>query len=287
MAPSPLTRSRPEEGLFVVPGGYVDDAGIAHRDVVLRPLTGRDEAYLAALPADTPAAAVTTQLLARSIERLGRIDRVDAALVREMLVGDRDFLLLKVCELAGTGTVYATLACPSPACGRPMDVPLALADIPIEERPAAKRVLTRDVDGRGRLEFRLPTGGDQEALAGRAGNPAVVDELLARCVVQLPDSMTLAEAAPWVEEAMSQAAPRLELEIEARCPECGAAVSADVDIVAFLLSELAGDPNAIRQEVHVLAWHYHWPESEILALTPRSRRRYIDLISDELLRANG
>jgi hypothetical protein len=284
-APAP-PRSRPEEGVCVVPGGYVDDAGVSHREVALRPLSGRDEEYLAALPAETPSAVVVTQLLARAIQRIGTIVEIDAALARKMLVGDREFLTLKLCELTNGDRVYASLQCASAACARPMEVPLTLAGIPIDERPVERRTFVREVEG-GRLEFRLPTGDDQEALASRADDPAGADELLRRCIVAVPPQMRFADAARLAEELIEQIAPRIELEIEARCPECGAVASTDVDLMPFVLSELAGDPNGIRHDVHFLAWHYHWPESEILALTRRSRRRYIDLIGDELLRANA
>jgi hypothetical protein len=35
----------------------------------------------------------------------------------------------------------------------------------------------------------------------------------------------------------------------------------------------------LYEEVHVLAMHYHWSESEILALTRSKRQRYLALLA--------
>jgi hypothetical protein len=42
------------------------------------------------------------------------------------------------------------------------------------------------------------------------------------------------------------------------------------------------DINRLYEEVHVLATHYHWSESDILALPRRKRLRYLDLIARQL-----
>jgi hypothetical protein len=38
----------------------------------------------------------------------------------------------------------------------------------------------------------------------------------------------------------------------------------------------------LDREVHLLAWYYHWGESEILGMSGRRRRRYLALIADSL-----
>jgi hypothetical protein len=284
--PRELVPARPEEIAFMLPGGYVDETGVLHRDVVLHPLTGGDQAYLASLPPTTPSAAVITQLLARSIRRVGTLASVDATLVRRMLVGDREFLILKLRQITKGSRLHVALRCPLEACGKDLEISLALDAIPIEERAVHGRIFSRELDA-GRIEFRLPTGEDQESLAARSDRAAAVSELLARCTLAVPMPLTMAEAAPLVEEAIERSAPRVDLEVEARCPECGHAFASMLDLAWLALSDLAGDPADIWHDVHILAWNYHWPESEILALTPRARRRYIDLITQELERTGS
>jgi len=285
--PQEFLRTRPEESAFVLPGGYVDEAGVAHREVILHPLTGHDQAYLASLPPATPSAAVVTQLLARSIRRIGTVPSVDAALVRRMLVGDREFLILKLRQMTKGSKLHVTLHCAPDGCGKDMAISLALDSIPIEERAVEGRIFTHELDAADRIEFRLPTGEDQEELAGRTDHAAAVSELLTRCIVAVPPALTFAEAAPLVEDAIERSAPRVDLEVEARCPECGHVLTTALDLAWLALSDLAGDPGDIWHDVHVLAWNYHWPESEILALTPKARRRYIDLITQEFERTGS
>jgi hypothetical protein len=284
MEHSPI--SKPEEGIFVLPGGYVDDAGTVHREVQLNALCGRDEEYLASIPANTPSANVITQLLARCLRQVGNLPHVDASVIRRMLVGDREYLILKLRQISHGDKLHTIFPCQFAECGKDMEVSLSLKDIPVEERPVTGRGFTLQVDGAS-LEFRLPNGEDQEELAPYVDHPACVRELLARCVLRMPDSIYLDEVGSLIEERMEQIAPQVELELDAVCPECGRSFSAMIDLPALVLEEFAVERPRLRQEVHFLAWHYHWSESEILAMPRHKRRSYIELLQTELERTTS
>ena len=49
-----------------------------------------------------------------------------------------------------------------------------------------------------------------------------------------------------------------------------------------LLGELRTDGELIYQEVHYLAYHYHWSEHEIMEMTRDKRRKYIDVLADAI-----
>jgi hypothetical protein len=83
---------------------------------------------------------------------------------------------------------------------------------------------------------------------------------------------------------MEQVAPQVEVELEAVCPECGRSFSAMIDLPALVLEEFAVEWPRLRHEVHLLASHYHWPESEILAMPRHKRRSYLELLETELQR---
>lgn len=274
-------RSRMEEGIFILPGGYVDDNGRVHREVHLTPLSGCDEEYLASLPTTTASANVITQLLARCVRRIGALPRVDADVIRRMLVGDREYLILKLREISNGDKLHAIFPCQFAECGKEMEVSLSLREIAVEERPVSGTEFTMQIDGKS-VRFRLPCGGDQEQLAPYVDDPACVGELLARCLPGIPDWLDLAEAGSVIEERMAQVAPCVDLELDATCPECSGNFSVVIDLPALSLEELASDRLRLCQEVHFLAWHYHWPESEILAMSRRKRRGYIELLETEL-----
>ena len=43
--------------------------------------------------------------------------------------------------------------------------------------------------------------------------------------------------------------------------------------------------DALYEELHLLALHYHWGEAEILGLTSAKRRRYLGLLASHLAAA--
>jgi hypothetical protein len=47
------------------------------------------------------------------------------------------------------------------------------------------------------------------------------------------------------------------------------------------------DLESLYREVHLLAFYYHWTESEILSLTRSKRQRYLALLAGHLERGNG
>jgi hypothetical protein len=77
---------------------------------------------------------------------------------------------------------------------------------------------------------------------------------------------------------VATADPLAEIALNLECPSCAAAWSAPFDIVNFLWDELAAWASRILGEIHTLALHYGWGERDILALSPRRRQHYLDLI---------
>src|SRR5262245_16694648 len=112
---------------FILPGGYVDEHGTVHEEVELRPLTGQEEELLRGMPPDAPAARVVTELLARCIVRLGSLSAVNRDVARDMLVGDREYLVMRLFELTCGATLNALVHCPAEDCNAPMDITLSLA----------------------------------------------------------------------------------------------------------------------------------------------------------------
>ena len=294
----------PERGLFLLPGGYVADDGVVHGRAVMRSVTGFDEEWLADLPPTTFSACVVTGLLTRCLVRLGSICPVPGSVVRDMLVSDREYLIMRLREMTFGSRVDSVIRCSNESCGEPMEVSFSLADYSIESRPATQRFFKRSMlcgstaGSESEVEFRLPTGADQEALARafRKDETAAADQLLARCVrrigekteidhdeiSRLPDDVRLQ-----LSVEMGRLAPRLVDDFESACPECGAVCSRTLDFSAFFLEEIRSSLLHLERDIHLLAWHYHWSEREVLSLTRRKRRRYVEMVNQELDRAIG
>ena len=267
-----------------LPGGYAAEDGRVHADVEIASLDGNAEDALADAPADACAARLVTLLLANSVRRVGPIRDVTPALVRDLLVEDREYLIMRLFERTLGPRLWVALECPHGECGKGLEVPLMLDEIAFEPRPVAARRFRLDADPP--LSFRLPTGGDQElaAASGLTEPEALRDFLLARCL-----DRTEAEAAALplalkdaVERRIEELAPDVVPEADADCPECGRPFTARIDLAFLAVRELRSHALDLEREVHLLAWNYHWSERDILALPRRKRRRYVRIVEEEL-----
>lgn len=281
----------------VLPGGYFDAAGRLHRDFDLAVLTGREEELLTQAHHPRPAALVT-EVLSRCVRRLGDISPVPLAVARDLLVGDRLYLMLQLRRATFGDRVRADLACPWPGCGERVSLDFAISAVPVEAppQPGPVHVMTLSASAAGRddreVAFRLPTGADQEELSELVedNEGAALTALLARCVRRIgtednpgeePVAGLPALARAEIEERMRQVAPSVAQTMDARCTGCGRTFTAPFDIQRFFLGELRSDAR-LYQEVHYLAYHYHWAEGEIMAMTRDKRQRYIDVLADAI-----
>ena len=291
----------PNQGVFVLPGGYVDDDGALHTEVELRPLAGHDEEFVAETQIGNRAASVITGLLSRCLKRIGTIEEVTPTLVRALLVGDRDYLLLRLRAISYGPKVAAALRCP--ACDAQMDLIFSLNEIPVERKAIQSRVFAvklssdtapdnEEESERQLVEFRLPTGADQEDLAAvfEANEAQALKLVLARCVKRVgrisgdADLVAKLPASMWreIEVEIERHSPQVSIVLEGICPECQLPFESPFDSTAFFLAEMLDALGRLERDVHTLARHYHWPERDILSLTPKKRLRYIRLLQSAM-----
>lgn len=271
-----------------LPGG-VWHGGQRSCEAELRSLDGRDELLLASghqLPVHR-----ATMLLARCVTRIGDIrnpDGVGPEAVRDLTVGDRDALLLQLRRITFGDRLACLLTCSG--CGERLTVRLRVDDLMVpmyvDGRPEGK-VRVELGDTWFEVTYRLPTGRDQEAAAAAGSIEGSAQRLLERCVRAVvddrmqPASLPRDALAGAVAEAMAQQDPQADLVLRADCPGCGRSVEALLDAGSYLFREVAQRAVEIRQDVHLLAYHYHWSHAEILALPPAERRELADLIMEE------
>jgi hypothetical protein len=269
-----------QERTFFLPGGLVADGGGCARKAVLRPLSGREEEWLAQ-HRETPNAMRVTRLLEACLCSLEDVP-VSAGTAGRMLVADRDFLMLQLRRLTLGDNVWAIFDCP--ACEAKMDVNFQASDVPAEPRPQKEKAYTLQIESAGRervIRFRLPTGNDQEAIAGMETEWAVLT-LLDRCVLDDGGTKLNDDEAVMLSDAMAEHAPDVDLQLDLVCPECAHAFTADFDTTAFFLDEMSVRGNQLLREVHTLALFYHWSEAEILGMVRDRRRAYLDLVNESV-----
>ena len=265
-----------------VPGGVLVD-GDRRTAVRLRRLDGHDQEALLAL-AGAPAVRAARLLLDRCVGSIGGRDPNGDA-VAGLTVGDREALLWQLRAISLGDRIAAVVECGR--CHEKLDLDLRVGDLLQPPYPGWSDTFTEDLAGR-RVRFRLPTVADQEAVAGiaRADAELAARALLARCVLAVddhpPTDDELAAVRPAVEDRVAALDPQAETILGIHCPQCDASTTHTLDAAEFLVEELTRTSRYLYQEVHALAWHYHWSEDDILGLTVDKRRRYLDLIQDSL-----
>jgi hypothetical protein len=315
----------------LLPGGWLDGAGACHQEAAVRAVRGEDEEWLYGLPLTTPEAAVVTGLLTRCATRIGPSAPPGRDVVRSLPVGDREWLILRLWRLTLGDRVELVLTCPRPGCGARMDIDFAL-DGPLAEplpqwpdypftAPGGGHDGRGDAGGVVGLRFRLPRGGDLEAL-GRAGETSDgkasggeasegeapdadrAAALLGRCVVSFAgfagfdgagsdggDATALLGRFPGLRDGLAEEMRRrsalVDREFDAVCPQCGREFTGEFDPILAFLTEMMRRRPEFDRDVHLLSLHYHWPLSEILALPRPRRRRYVRLLLDQLEAAAG
>lgn len=296
-----------DDVIVSLPGGYVDCAGSVHREVGITPLTGREEELLA-LQQRREVASLVTTVLQRCVQRIGTVSPVTEDVIRNLVVADRQYLLLKLRELTLGDFVRATICCPWPDCGTKIMVSFTINDIPVTESIHKGSIHKMELSPEAAFEtergepyrevtFRLPNGGDQELISPLLvqNEAQALSLLLQRCLhsigpLQHPNQEVIDRLSPMarmeIEQQMEAVAPKVELTMESKCPECGRDYAVPFDIQHFFFGELQTSRDLLYREVHYLAYHYHWNEREIMDMSRQKRRTYIEILAEEIEKLN-
>jgi hypothetical protein len=281
-----------------LPGGYWDPNGQLHRAFELAAVTGRDEEQLASAVGPSPPALVT-EVLSRCVRRIGDISPVSPEVARQLLVADRNYLLLRLRQATFGDRVRANLFCPWPDCGEQVSVGFSIADLPVEQArhraPLHTMTLTVSEDDGTPIDvtFRLPNGADQEEVSAllALNEATALTLLLSRCITRLGTDESPGEpriaalsatARSEIERHMEDLAPKVGQAMDITCAECGRTFTTPIDIQRFFFGELRTDDDMLYREVHYLAYHYHWSEGEIMQLTRDKRQKYIEVLADSI-----
>jgi hypothetical protein len=241
-------------------------------------VTGKIELALIEMSAQKDRPGYVTQALTAALESIGRIP-ADDQVVSDLCVADRQYLMLRLDAILNGELMWLKVGCRQ--CESPFDVEVKRCDLPV--KPAGKQYPFVTLSIRDReIRLKVPTGKDQAAIETNNKEEAMA-QLLKRCITSvnggLPeqdclDSFT-ADDIERIDTALDEASPAVCSQLLVTCPECGQEQQAHLD--HYSLGHM--NPAFFYDEIHTLASHYHWSESDILDL-PRNRRRlYLNLIS--------
>lgn len=201
----------------------------------------------------------------------------------ELSIGQRDSRLLTLRQWAFGAQFISVVACP--ACGERLETSFNVADIRAEPDTDPAETLALAADGY-QIEARLPNSRDLAALASYAGGDTGRRFLLQRCLLTVQrEGQTIAadQLPPHLTDKllsrMAEADPQADVRLVLICPACAHEWRALFDIVAYFWSEINTWARRVLREVHLLASVYGWAEADILAMNPRRRQLYLEMIS--------
>jgi len=258
-----------------LPGGLLVN-GQRKCDAVLRPLDGwLEEQVCVAMAGRNNLPATVSNVLGAALLSVGG-EAILPERVASLTMADRQWLMLNLAHALQGGGYWLKGYCDD--CGQPFDLYLDPRQLPVKVAGEGFPFAELDLGG-DRLRLRLPSGADQERIAGLDADEAVA-LLLSNCLLSVNgravpagyvDTLD-AEGLQKIDEAFDEVSPYVGTTLATACPECKH--PQQMEINPYLLDT----HEALFQEVHTLAQEYHWSEREILSLSRERRRLYLRLI---------
>lgn len=203
-------------------------------------------------------------------------------------LGARDARILALrCATFGD-TLPGRVTCP--ACGSLLSVKIPRQEASrrdaISEPEQAPPVLVEE--GPLSVEARSPDGRILAAAAACPDEESARRVLISSCLTvtgsdgAAVDPLELKdELLERVGDAIVAADPQAEVSVTMGCASCGNEWTAILDIAQFFWRELSTTSIQLLDEVHQLATGYGWSEEQVLKLSSRRRREYVDRLAGD------
>lgn len=299
--------------VIMLPHGVKNERECWVRRVRIRELNGYDEQFLARIIAggNFYLHDIITELLARvislPIRKKGRPSSSIAAktsedpvlagvkrkekMIAEMTIGDRVALLLHLRRISFGEVAQLETRCP--ACQEPIASDLAISEL-VRHMQVQPEVDYYNIEfDEYSVWARLPCGRDQGLIAqveNHAEDATTPDIDYARQIVKMCVTRSIPDLPKDLPDDLVQKIstklevldPLANISLNMICPVCNHSFKMPFFVEQFLFQELMMRQRQLDQEIHWLAFYYHWNENEILSLPLTRRKRYVELIADEL-----
>jgi hypothetical protein len=201
----------------------------------------------------------------------------------QLSLGQRDAMLLTLRKWTFGSQLVSQVTCPN--CGEDLELNFDVTDLCVASlslEPVEKYCLKlADYE----VSFRLPNSLDMIAIAEQEQPEIAQEILLERCILeavcegkylpfqQLPSHIRDATIAQ-----MAHADPQANVLIDISCAACNHQWQSLFDIISFFWIEINAWAFRVLREVHTLATAYGWREADILAMSPRRRQLYLEMV---------
>jgi hypothetical protein len=238
-AASPETPADPFGTVVELPAGLWHK-GQVHRDVEIVPMTGLTRKAIARKEVRANPSKVTDIILGQCINRIGTFTHISDKVLDNLVLGDKDFLLLEIRRVSMGDTFKSNVTCA--ACSNDIEVTFHIDELEVirikegEYEVVDEQRTFRIQDEALKIDavLRYPVGKDQGALLGVSDrNPVEANfKLYAECLLQWagdkgPFRASFFERMPVrvldeFEDQFTKAQPGPVFEQSVGCPACAA-----------------------------------------------------------------
>jgi hypothetical protein len=273
----------------------------------LRSMNGYDEKFVInSISNGASESSIATELLVRLQDKaqLANNDNLDEDLkskksetrskLDQMSIGDQTALLLQIRRMTFGETLSMEFRCPS--CHELSSLELKVSDLLQIQKSKSKRQYDIELDGYS-VQLRPIQIGDIAALSAFNGIKEEDDNgksipisnwtnsLIKSCIISsdpplpavIPDEFLYK-----IGLKLGELDPIADVVLSMICPHCNHSFRTPFFIEHFFLQEILMRQQQLDQEIHWLAFYYHWNENEILSLPIKRRKKYVELIAQTL-----
>lgn len=225
--------------------GYVDEDGTVHKTYTLREMTGEDEEFINRTDIKSNGAKISTALLTRCVTSIGNITKKSAGIkkweqiFKDILVGDRDVMLLQLRKDSIGDEIEVVHTCPNPECKAKLKTIINVDELEITSFDGMREIpfeLPKGyTDSKGVLhktgKMRRPNGLDGEILTPVAkNNMAKAESLLLSRICQFDDGAyidqsTMAKLSvkdrQYLQSVLNDHAFGVDMSVSVMCDRCG------------------------------------------------------------------
>ena len=287
--------------------GYKNKKNDLIKKIQIRALNGFDEEFLNTLEIENginlPYPIKTNMLLNRVInifdiddqyKKYKESEKLD--ILKKMTIGDRVQIILYLRKLT-FGDIFQ-IDIPCEFCKNLMSIDLFIDDIinnslSIQKNNVHYEYISNIQTGNNffykfqlsdsEVVIRLLNGFDQENISLNNINET---ELLESCIVNLDslghEKLLDKNFRSKINSAFSELDPLADILLTLVCPSCNNTFKLPFIIEDFFFKEIKSRLNNLEIDVHLLAFNYHWTESEILSLPIPKRKRYLQLVRNTI-----
>lgn len=201
-------------------------------------------------------------------------------------IGERDARLLQVRQTVFGHKMHQTAGCP--ACQEKTEWETHTSQLCLQQFDQLFTVKTYATNQQGyHITYRLANSLDLLKIIQKKLPPEEARyTILTGCLLEVKKMNADAEieSVPVsvlhaVEEEMALQDPQADIQFDLACPVCGHHWQAGFDILNFFWAEVNNWAQRLMQEIYLLARYFNWSENEILALSPRRRQLYLQMIN--------